>query len=456
MAFDGPFKNTKPVPPVRPNRPTQRQVWERQRQNVLNRRRTPPRPPRGSPDFSIPTMPPREPRYGTAVPTTPAPAYQGLNRGRQFLRWFMPTGFDQWGYINSFSYVFDRIGPQKEGPVTLPSGWASCGKLEGEQIPRGPAGYTDTPFICGLIPLGGQHKPDAWQGARAWEEIIFFETKFSDPFVGGTFNGFAYRMAGGEQRDKPLPTTGGGVPIAAPDPFPEQTWIGVPRPRPGSRPVPIPWDRQVDQPVAPDRHMGPTRGYGGEFNQPHRDPITGRPPRSDAPPKENPHKPPPRRTKERKGKVKKWFANLAKVAWEATEAVDIVDNLFECLPKKVQKTAPKTGVTMPDAWQPGISYTSVIDRAKHVYRHHDKLDLDCAMRKLTCNHIEDMLWGRFFGGVDNAAQRAGLKGFGNAASSGSGLNVTKEQKEAFDKWISENPALDRIRKSLDCENLGRS
>ena len=78
------------------------------------------------------------------------------------------------------------------------------------------------------------------------------------------------------------------------------------------------------------------------------------------------------------------------------------------------------------------------------------------MRKLACNHVMDMLWGRFFGGVDNAAQKYGLKGYGRAAGSMGGPYLSKKEKEAFDKWISDNPALDALRKSLDCENLGRS
>lgn len=378
-----------------------------------------------------------------------------MNRSRQYLRWFGPAVFDYWGYIDSFSYMFEPKRIQ-EPQVKLPPGWESCGQLKGEMIGLGPVFIRpgDSLNICAFVPLGGQHKPTPYPYERANEAAVYFETTFTDPFVGGTYWGAHWRPYNVDVGDGPQIVPGGVKtgPVAT-----EVPWTGLPAPRPGSRPRTVPFDLQPDQPVAPSPVMGPTRSYGGQFDRPNPDKGVGPLPNGDRPvAPENPHVPPGPRTKERKGKVPKWFAALSRTAWEATEAVDVVDNLFECLPKKVQKKAPKTGVTMPDAWKPGIKYTSVIDRAKHVYNNVDQLDLDCAMRKLACNHIMDMLWGRFFGGVDNAAQKAGLKGFGRAAGSSGGLNVTKEQRAAFDEWISSNPALDSIRKSLDCENLGRS
>lgn len=445
MAYDGYFNGSKTVParPISRTSAPLRRPTPTSRPNV-------PRSPR-SPDFSIPAKP-RDPVYGTAVPTTPKGAYQGMPRSRQFLRWFMPTGFDQWGYISSFSYIFT---PVKQGgsEIYVPEGWGVCGDLKGEIIPNGIHNGPDRPFVCELIPMGGQHAPYVWDEPLVPTRWVAYEQKFTDPFVGGTWHGLVYRDYSPGLTDLPRNVEKPAVqaPVRLPVP-----WLGVPQPRPGTAPRPIPWAFQPGRAEAPHPSMGPTRSYsGGKFAaEPYTPSQPGRPQRPVAP--TNPHKPPPPRTKERKGKVPKWFATLSKVAWEATEAVDVVENLFDCLPKRLRKTAPKTGVTLPDAWQPGIAYTSAIDKARHVYRHHDQLDLDCAMRKLACNHVMDMLWGRFFGGVDSAAQKAGLKGFGNAASSSSGLYIDKKHKEAFDKWISENPALDALRKSLDCENLGRS
>ena len=369
----------------------------------------------------------------------------------------MPGGFDAWGYIDSFSYIYSPIKQGDDGTYQVPAGWKSCGTLYGEAIPQSYGPWTPPdepePFICNVIPIGGQHKPIPYVGQI--DSYAFFETTQEiggNPL--GTYWGFAYRVRGvGDFWPDPQPQSGN--PVVAPTDD-SQTWTGIPRPRPGSRPRPVPWPLQPDRPTAPHPSMGPTRSYGWVAGPPQESGSPGVPGPAKPWAPQNPHKPPPPRTKERKFRVPRWFAGLSKVAWEATEAVDVVENLFECLPKKVQKNVPKTGVTMPDAWRPGIKYASAIDKAKHVYNNVNELDGDCAMRKLACNHVMDMLWGRFFGGVDNAAQRYGIKGYGRASGSMSGLYLTKKEKEAFDKWISDNPALDALRKSLDCENLGRS
>lgn len=449
MAYDGYFKDTKTVVPRRPITRTSPII----KPPTPTRRPPVPRsPPHGG--FEIPMMPRRK-EIGTAVPTTPSPAYQGMPRGRQYLRWFMPSGFDQWGYINSFSYIWEptKVSP---GGWRIPSGWEFCGEMKGDAIPQGPKfiAPNDPPFLCALLPIGGQHKPSPFPEPGYPDDMYyFFETTFSDPFVGGTLYGITWRPYPIERG--PLPERTGSRIVSQPV-SQEPAWTGIPRPRLGSKPRPIRWRDQPHRATAPSVQMGPSRG-SGQIGGPGTDPWQpGTPPTAQPWAPKNPHKPPPRRTKERKFKVPRWFAALSKVAWEATEAVDVVENLFECLPKKVQKSVKKTGVTMPDAWRPGIKYATAIDKAKHVYSNVDQIDGDCAMRKLACNHVMDMLWGRFFGGVDNAAQRYGLKGYGRAAGSMSGLYLTKKEKEAFDKWISDNPALDALRKSLDCENLGRS
>lgn len=376
----------------------------------------------------------------------------------------MPSAFDSFGYIDSFSYIWNPVKQGDEGTYEVPSGWKYCGVLTGEAIPQSYGPWTPPlepePFICNIIPIGGQLKPIPYVGQidsyAFWEQTAVIGT---EPF--GTYWGFAYRVRGvGDFWPDPQPKS--GAPKVAPRDD-SQTWLGIPRPRYGSRTQPrASYRNQPDKPTT-DPRQGPASGYSeyqwrrGRVDgppQPGQQVGTRPPPDTWAP--TNPHKPPPPRTKERKFKVPRWFAGLSKVAWEATEAVDVVENLFECLPKKIQKKVPKTGVTLPDAWRPGIKYASATDKAKHVYNNVNELDGDCAMRKLACNHVMDMLWGRFFGGVDNAAQRYGIKGYGRASGSMSGLYLSKKEKEAFDKWISDNPALDALRKSLDCENLGRS
>lgn len=453
MAYDGYFKDTKTVSPTRPRGPIKYDPTRNPNQTPIKRTTRP------GPSYK-PSLPDIEPRYGTAVPTTPHPVVPGIRRSTQFLRWFGPAPFDTWGYASSFRYVLEPITGKGEGGFSKPPpGWKVCGQMKGEAIGLSNGPYYDIlgpPSPCELLPLGGQGRIPA---STPVNSVLFYETTFVTE--GGEEYGTTWGMAYKELKwNKPsfqppdwTPQKTSSRPIVRANPV-NRPWKGLPQPIGGVSPLPdVPWSRATRKASAPSMTMGPVRSYGPDPTAPGigEDPNQGKPV---AP--ENPHKPPPRRTKERKGKVPKWFAALSKVAWEATEAVDVVDNLFECLPKKVQKKAPKTGVTLPDAWKPGIKYTSVIDRAKHVYNNVNELDLDCAMRKLTCNHIMDMLWGRFFGSVDAAAQKAGLKGFGRAAGSMDGLNITREQQKKFDDWISANPALDSLRKSLDCENLGRS
>lgn len=450
MAFDGFYKDTKTVRP-RPSRdhrgrPYKPPVKQPNPLNPAGKPRPRPAPLRPSVRPSVPTA---RPVYGTAVPAT-GKLVSGLPRARQFLRWYRPPIFDTWGYASSFGYLLQPV-LNLPGGWTAPAGWKMCGQLKGDAIPQG-TGYWPPSWgpkditVCRLVPIGGQWRPTPSTSTDN-RSYIFHETTGyigSNPI--GTTHGLIWRPNNVATPGPPVFTPGKSRYL--PD-LQGKPWLGLPQPRPGVPPRPLPYPLQPTQPVASHPAMGPSRTYDSYWPNPQ--PPAFDPGRGGGD-NENPHHPPGPRVKERKGKVAKWFGQLAAGAWEVTEAVDVVDNLFECLPKKIQKKAPKTGTTLPDAWAPGIKYTTAIDRAKHVYNNVNELDLDCAMRKLTCNHIEDMIWGRFFGESDRNAQRMGLKGFGRA-NRGSGAPVSKEAKAAFDEWIKKNPALDALRKSLDCENL---
>lgn len=125
-----------------------------------------------------------------------------------------------------------------------------------------------------------------------------------------------------------------------------------------------------------------------------------------------PSEPPGPKVKERKAKLPKWFAMLAEAAWEATEVVDLIDALFEALPEDVQASVPRTAVTSPSAWKPGIRYAGPLDRARHLYNNLHRLDIEEAVINVVINQIEDALWGRFFGGADRGFRRAGVNGYG--------------------------------------------
>ena len=121
---------------------------------------------------------------------------------------------------------------------------------------------------------------------------------------------------------------------------------------------------------------------------------------------------PGRSVKERKAKIPKWLALMAHAAWESTEIVDLIDEIFKALPPEVQATAPRTAITSPTAWKPGIRYTGPLDKLRHIYNNLDRLDIEQAVLNVIMNQIEDAIWGRFFGKADQGWKRAGVNGYG--------------------------------------------
>lgn len=116
--------------------------------------------------------------------------------------------------------------------------------------------------------------------------------------------------------------------------------------------------------------------------------------------------------KEKKAKLPKWLAVAAEAAWESTELVDLIDALMKAMPEDVQNSIPKTGVTSPSAFRPGIPYSTPFDKARHLYRNWHRIDQSAAIMEVLKNEVEDQLWGRFFGGADAGWKRAGVNGYG--------------------------------------------
>lgn len=132
------------------------------------------------------------------------------------------------------------------------------------------------------------------------------------------------------------------------------------------------------------------------------------------PTKTNSHSrtPPGRGTKERKGKAPKWFNAVANTAWAATEAFDLAEALFDALPEHIQATVPKNGTVDQRGFNPGMKYATPVDKALHVYRHINQLDIDQALKNVIVNHFVDELVGRVAGGAGKQARRIGLTGYG--------------------------------------------
>lgn len=179
------------------------------------------------------------------------------------------------------------------------------------------------------------------------------------------------------------------------------TWPPIVTPIPGNPPLNPP--RPVDPPLNPPRPRpwNPAR--------PGVRPVARGHPRVIARSRSVAHRnqPPGRNVKERKAKARTLVARMARVAFSVTEGLDIVDALWDALPKEVRNKVPKTGITGPTARHPGVKYWSPQDKLQALYRHIDELDLEEAIKNLIKNHIEDEVYGRLSGGGQTGLKRAG-------------------------------------------------
>lgn len=133
-------------------------------------------------------------------------------------------------------------------------------------------------------------------------------------------------------------------------------------------------------------------------------------------PSENPHRPPPRRTKEAKAKVTSGMARLAKAAFEITEIDDLLDVMVKALPADIQKKVGKSGRVSATGFRPGAPYTNMQDKMRLIYRHLDKIDMEAFVIEWVKNYIEDAILGRAFGKADKQARSMRVNGIGLSLS----------------------------------------
>lgn len=401
------------------------------------------------------------PNYGTAVPATDN-LINGIPRQMQYARWLVPKAarshpwFRTVGFgLDLYNFVVGSADLELPEGVPgaanyqwgdIPSGWSVCGS-PAQASANWSSSLSAFKTNCSKIPLAGQQlAPNSFVGPSA----VYYTPQTDNPGV-GTTRGFVRAPVNQPDYTGPRPQVIVTVPQAVAQTFPDGFEQNRRKLQRG-----VPHQLVPYAPAAPDFRLGNTRhsqipGFA------NTNPNVGnrvKPGRGNVGPG-RPAAPPRPRTKEKKGRIPAWFAQIAKRAWDVTEANDLAENLFECLPDAIQKKAPKTGRTHKGSWAgEGHRYTSIVDKARTVHRNLELLDLDCAFRKVSCNHITDMLWGRFFGTVDAGFQRGGVSGY-SFATRGSGADVTKESYDRFMQWIEANPALDRLLKSLDCESLGK-
>ena len=189
-----------------------------------------------------------------------------------------------------------------------------------------------------------------------------------------------------------------------------ETWIKYPKAM--NRPadwvnadipaVQDPWFLPINRPVTP-----PTRSPTPSL-PPRGDPIPGIPERSTGTygttsTSPNPSRPVPRTRprppqqgeKEKKGAIRKGMAQLLELAYAATEVSDLIDAVYQALPKRLQKK----GLT-PQG------------KAVVLYRNADQIDLNQAVLNIVKNHFTDAVIGRANALADEGWKSTGVTGYG--------------------------------------------
>lgn len=170
-----------------------------------------------------------------------------------------------------------------------------------------------------------------------------------------------------------------------------------------------PWFLPIGQPVAPPTR-GPSPGYPdprprptpevstGSYGTPSGDPdVSPKPKPQDRP------RPPRDGEKERKGRVQKTIARMVQIAFEATEFVDMVDNIYSALPKKLRNRIEKLdkGNMTPQ------------DKMAAIYKYSDQIDLNQMVWNVIANHYSDEVIGRLSAAADTELRSRGVSGFGS-------------------------------------------
>lgn len=116
--------------------------------------------------------------------------------------------------------------------------------------------------------------------------------------------------------------------------------------------------------------------------------------------------PPGPGVKERKGRAAPAVAAALAAAHGFTEGVDVVDALFEALPKNLQRETKRSGRTKRGAKiGEGKPFLTPLDKAMSIYRNLAHLDLNAAALNLLKNHLEDKIIGRMNAGADSFSRR---------------------------------------------------
>lgn len=158
-------------------------------------------------------------------------------------------------------------------------------------------------------------------------------------------------------------------------------------------PAPIPWKAIPEVPTLPPSE----RGHDSRPRPRYRHRRT----------------PPRRNERERKTKVRSAAALALKGVHHLGEALDLLDALWNALPKEIRAKYGKN--------------PSPQERGEALWDHWDELDMSDLMFELLWNHYGDKVWGRAFAGADQFGNREGVKwGPHGQGDAGAGIGATKK------------------------------
>lgn len=152
-------------------------------------------------------------------------------------------------------------------------------------------------------------------------------------------------------------------------------------------------------------HATPFTGFYSSNGPPKRPVITAR---------EHKWKPPGPRVKERKLRASSAAVKMIMgAANQTTEFLDMLDAVYEAMPKHLKDKTPKNGRCRgPRCVNPGAPFVLPQDKFMTIYRNINQLDVPEAVKNLIVNHYVDNAVGRVFAGADKARSRAGGSGWG--------------------------------------------
>ena len=123
-------------------------------------------------------------------------------------------------------------------------------------------------------------------------------------------------------------------------------------------------------------------------------------------PDDRPDRPPPPGEKEKKVRIPSALGVALKAAYTATETADLIDALFDALPKHIRQAVPRSGRTRKGARVgDGVPYATPHDKALHLWRNMRHVDAPEAVKNIIVNHVTDEIIGRSSAQVDRHARR---------------------------------------------------